>query len=71
MACHDCPCPAICAGGGLCELASDPSRHAHIRNVSAIKRDMPPTEPMAIPVEYHPTADGKGGGAMPLPGCCR
>jgi len=36
--CNDCPCPDTCIGQVLCSLAADPSRHAHIRNVSAIKR---------------------------------
>jgi len=35
--CSACPCPEICVGGVLCQLASDPARHAHIHNVSALK----------------------------------
>ncbi len=37
--CFDCPCPDRCAAGVLCNLAPDPARHAHIRNVSALKRN--------------------------------
>jgi hypothetical protein len=37
MPCERCPCPDICAGGIFCVLAHEPARHAHIRNVSAIK----------------------------------
>jgi hypothetical protein len=38
--CDRCPCPEVCtAEAHFCELAADRSWHAHICNVSRLKRD--------------------------------
>jgi len=70
--CFNCPCPDICAAGVLCELAPDPARHAHIRNVSALKRGDPTTRPATGAPEIRIDWSGErgvGSGEIKTP-CC-
>lgn len=68
--CAACPCPGICTGGVLCELAPDPTRHAHIRNVSAIKQGIArPVARTQLPAERRALDPPMADSPIPTP-CC-
>ncbi len=64
--CLACPCPEICTGGVLCELAPDPARYAHIKNVSAIKRG----ELRSAPLPTHVQARRRDNATSVATPCC-